>query len=99
MCMQSAGGENALLRATRELTTRFEDRDLPRRPVVLQVDDLMSASARHTGGDIMALGVPAGLRVGELLRWVHREQAAQRLATTEATLDAVRGRLADGAPA
>lgn len=52
-----------------------------------------------TGGDIMALGVPAGPRVGELLRWIRSEQEAQRLTTTEAALAAARDRLADGAPA
>jgi len=52
-----------------------------------------------TGGDITALGVPAGPRVGELLRWISSEQQAQRLTTTEAALDALRVRVSGDPPA
>lgn len=49
-----------------------------------------------TGDDLIALGVPAGPRVGELLRWISGEQEAERLFTRQAALDAVRCQLGSG---
>jgi len=67
--------------------------DVERRLLPPDADADAEPAPLVTGGDIMALGVPAGPRVGELLRWISSEQEAQRLTTTDDALDALRARV------